>query len=103
MVIPYFYFVLMIVLGIIPLVAFLILYPSFWYRFTTIAVYMAFVNFLHEISALGMNQWSFPGKNFIGWVEVLSYRLPLEEFLLWIMCSSMFVLAWYEYFVDDQR
>lgn len=102
-VIPYFYAVFVLGLGLIPVVIFLSHYPKLWHKFSVLAVYMFFVSILHEISALTVGQWYFPGQHFIGWVQFFDYRFPLEELILWMMLGSTYVVTWYEYFVDDQR
>lgn len=101
--IPYFYALFTFVIGLIPLIFFLIRYPKLWRKFSVLALWLFFVNILHEISALTTHQWYFPGHHFIGWVQIFSYHFPIEEFMLWMMLGAMYLLAWYEYFVDDQK
>lgn len=101
--IPYFYASFAIILGVIPLIIFLTKHPKMLYKFTLVVIYFFVVNFLHEISALSAGQWYFPGTNFIGWVEVFQFRFPFEEFVLWMLLGSSYVLTWYEYFEDDSK
>jgi len=103
LVIPYFYATFAILLGAVPLVIFLIKHPRMLHKFTFVLIYFFIVNFLHEISALTTDQWYFPGNNFIGWVEIFEFRIPFEEFSLWMILGSSYVLTWYEHFLDDSN
>jgi len=100
---PYFYAAFGISLGLIPLIGFLIWHPKIIHKFLPVALYFLVVNFLHEISALSANQWYFPGEHFIGWIQVLQFRFPIEEFSMWMVLGASYALTWYEYFEDDAR
>jgi hypothetical protein len=102
--IPYFYSLFAIILGIIPLILIIHKNPKIISKFVRVVVYFFFVNILHEISALSANYWIFPGTNFIGWVELFGiFRFPFEEFFLWMILGAVYLLAWYELFVDDTK
>ena len=58
--------------------------------------------FVYELTALHLNQWHFPGQ-YVGLVRFGSVTLPIEEFVIWILMSSMIVLSYYELYVDDLR
>ncbi len=103
LVIPYFYAFFSFILGLIPLAFFLVHYPKLWRKFSLLAAWLFVVNILHEISALTTHQWYFPGHHFIGWVQLFSFQFPIEEFMLWMILGAMYLLAWYEYFVDDRK
>jgi hypothetical protein len=101
------YFYLKVGLGavILPLVV-------FWFRrrhvvsakFLQVGAYFFGYNLLYELTALELNQWSFPSEEqFIGHVSLMGHTFPLEEFLFWIVLSAMAILAHYEYFNDDER
>ena len=78
--------------------------PRLVYKFLPLAGYFFVVNLLHEWSAYIAGQWVFPGENFIGWVSFVGgLRIPIEEFVLWMMLGAMYLLAYYEYFVDDTK
>jgi hypothetical protein len=47
-------------------------------------------------------QWIFPGE-YVGIINLFDLSFPFEEFLFWIMISSMGFLTYYELFVDDER
>ncbi|MBL7154995.1 MAG: hypothetical protein ISS88_00620 [Candidatus Portnoybacteria bacterium] len=69
LVIPYFYFVSMVILGVIPLFLLFLKRPSLLYKYSKAIIYFFSINLLHEISALSTSQWYFPGEHFIGWVQ----------------------------------
>ena|SRR2546429_2427678 len=100
--IPYFYALVGIALVVIPLVVFLSLYPFFWRRFLLTGLHFFFLLFLFEIAALATGQWTFPGKDFIGFVRVFGYQFPVEELIVWMCLATAALLAYYEYFADDR-
>jgi hypothetical protein len=69
-------------------------------KFTLVAIFFFFVNLLHEISALSLGQWIFPGE-YIGTVHLAGVVIPIEEFVMYIVFSAYTGLAYYEIFVDD--
>lgn len=101
--VPYFYLVFPIVIGGPPLILLLYRRPQILYKFAKAIAYFFAVNFLHEISALSAGQWSFPGAHFIGWVQFLNFRFPLEELTMWMFFGAALLLAYYEIAVDDGR
>jgi hypothetical protein len=100
--IDYFYFKGGLLLGLIPLVAFLFTFPKYVSKFMKTATYFVYIGLLHELTALQLNHWSFPGKNFIGWVNIFGYKFPYEEFLFFVILFSVSVLTYFEFF-DDRK
>ncbi len=92
-----------LVFGLIPATAFLTFFPGLLSKFVKTAVYFFFFTILYEVTALELSLWTFPGTNFIGWLELFGYRFPFEEFFFWCMLSSTVVLCYYEFFDDDQK
>ena len=101
--VDYFYFKLGIIVAVVPLVTVLSIFPRLWKKFVKVSVYFFGLSIMHELSALSVHQWEYPGKNFIGWVELFGARFPFEEFFFWIIIGVAALLSWYEFFVDDQR
>lgn len=99
--IPYVYLVFGIIFCFIPIPIFLFKFPRLLNRIVILVVYFFTTSLLWEIIALKLNQWTFPGSYFVGWVEVLNVRFPIEEFLVWIVLGSAAVIVWYEYLEDD--
>jgi hypothetical protein len=98
--IPYFYIVVGVCLVLVPLLLFLLFYPRFVKRFSVAGAYFFLVLLFFEIAALVTGQWIFPGE-YLGLVFVFGYRIPVEEFLIWMGLSTPALLAYYEYFADD--
>ncbi len=99
--IPYIYFIFGIIFCFIPIPLILFKFPRLLTKFVQVTVYFFLSSFLWEIVALKLNQWTFPGKDFIGWVEIFDVRFPIEELLVWIVLGATSIVAWYEYFDDD--
>ncbi|MEK7509652.1 MAG: hypothetical protein AAB605_02985 [Patescibacteria group bacterium] len=92
-----------LVLGIfatLPLVLLVWKKPHLAIKFLKIAPFFFILFLAFELTALYLNQWMFLGE-YIGYVEILGLRFPIEEFFFWICVSSMVVLSDYEILVDD--
>jgi hypothetical protein len=102
--IDYFYLKIGLVGVLLPLLIFLIRTPSAAAKFFKVGTYFFFYTLLYELTALRLDQWSFPAKNqFIGYITLVGYSFPFEELFFWMMISSISILAYYEYFDDDGR
>jgi hypothetical protein len=100
--IEYFYLKGGITLVLLPTIAFLVTFPGFVSKFFKTATYFFYAGLLQELTALQLGHWSFPGKNFIGWITILGYRFPYEELFFWLIVFSSCVLAYFEFFDDDE-
>lgn len=103
LVIPYAYFWLGTVFFILPAITFLSFFPRLLSKYVKTASYFFLLSILFELTGLQLNQWTFPGSNFIGWVELFGHRFPFEEFFFWFVMGAISVLAYYEFFDDDRR
>jgi hypothetical protein len=101
--IPYAYLWLGIILIIVPCVTFLSIFPRLLSKYVTTSAYFFLLYLIFEITALELEQWSFPGNNFIGWIELFQYRFPFEELFFWIGTSTIAILSYYEFFDDDRK
>lgn len=93
------------VLGIFTLIPFIILVirkPALLGKFVKVSAFFFFLYLSFELTALKLDQWSFPGQ-YIGTVQLFGAVFPFEEFFFWILMSSTIVLAYYELFVDDEK
>jgi hypothetical protein len=100
--IPYFYALVGAFFVAIPLIAFIVFYPFFWRKFALIGVYFFYLLFLFELAALATGQWIFPGSDFIGFVRLFGFRLPIEEVAIWMLLATASLLSYYEFFGDDR-
>jgi len=92
-----------IIFAFIPIPLVLLKFPHLFTKLAEATVYFSFSSFLWEIVALRLNQWTFPGQYFIGWIEIFNVRFPFEEFLIWIVLGAAAILSWYEFFDDDGK
>lgn len=72
------------------------------HKFLLVSLFFAFVHLAHELTALKLGQWYFPGQ-YIGNVNILGIIFPIEEFFFWILISAGVALSYYEFFVDDEK
>ncbi|HEV2693366.1 MAG TPA: hypothetical protein VG347_10770 [Verrucomicrobiae bacterium] len=96
--IPYFYLLVGVAFVIIPLVAFIWVHPYFSSRFIGAGLFFFFLLCSFEIAALSTNQWTFPGTEFVGFVQIYKLRFPIEEVVIWMCLATPSLLSYYEYF-----
>lgn len=78
-------------------------YPKVFHRLLKTAIYFFYVNITYELVALNIGWWSFPSKEFIGYVSFLGKTFPFEEFLFWLVLFTLSVLSYYEYFFNREK
>ncbi len=100
---PYAYFWLGITLFFFPAIMFLSFFPRLLSKYIKTASYFFLLGVIFEITGLELNQWTFPGTNFIGWIDFFGIRLPFEELFFWFVMSAISVLSYYEFFDDDRK
>lgn len=101
--IPYAYFWLGFLGGLVPLVSLLSFFPKLISKFIKVGSYFFFLTLLFELTALQLNQWAFPDGQFLGWVTILGHSFPFEELFFWLMLASVSILSYYEFFDDDRK
>lgn len=101
--INYAYFWIGLFLIILPIILCFFNFPKFVLKYAKVAIYFLVLNTLHEMVGLELGQWTFPGSNFIGWVDLWKYKIPIEEFIFFLVLISFGVLTFYEYFDDDRK
>lgn len=103
LIIPYAYLWMGTVFVLLPIIIFLLFFPSFSNKYIKVASYFFFLTILFEITGLQLNHWTFPGNNFIGWVNIFGYHFPLEEFFFLCVLGSTAVLSYYQFFNNDRE
>ncbi|MBW2993728.1 hypothetical protein KY317_04100 [Candidatus Woesearchaeota archaeon] len=101
--IPYFYVIFGTGLFLIPVILELSTHTRLAAKFFRTAAYFSYLTFLYEVTALKLGWWSFPGTEFIGWINIFGVSFPIEELFFWIMLTALACLSWYEFFDDDQK
>src|SRR3989344_1185032 len=86
--INYFYLKIGVISVLMPLLVFTIGKSSLYSKFLKVGGYFFFVTLIYEITALRLEQWSFPAKEqFIGHVSLFKHSFPVEELIFWIILS----------------
>ena len=101
--IPYFYLFWGIILLLLPFSIHALNYPKTTTKFFFVLAYFFYFNFIYEIAALKLNWWGFPGKEFIGWINLFGVSFPIEELLFWMILFVLSILSLFEYFDDDEK
>lgn len=101
--ISYFYIKAGIIIVLFPIISFLSFFPRLLSKFVKTGAYFFAQAIMFELTGLKLNHWGFKGNNFIGWIEILKLRFPLEEFVFWMVLFSTCVLSYYEFFDDDRK
>ncbi|MDP2642003.1 MAG: hypothetical protein Q8P21_01790 [bacterium] len=102
-ILPYTYLIVGVVFAVLPILYTLSLYPKLVTKLAWITLYFCLISFAWELVALHLNQWTFPGNSFIGWLTFGQISFPFEEFLVWIVLGAPTVVCWYEIFDDNQK
>lgn len=92
-----------ILLILLPSITFLSFFPRLLSKYVKTGSYFFLLALIFEITGLQLNQWAFPGTNFIGWIDFFGFRFPFEEFFFFVVMSSTCVLSFYEFFDDDRK
>lgn len=101
---PYAY----LILGAITLLIFLVVLIKLKkkkvliHKFLLVGLFFAFVHLAHELTSLKLGLWYFPGQ-YVGNVNILGIIFPVEELFFWILISASILVAYYEFFVDDEK
>jgi hypothetical protein len=90
------------VIANIPLLIVFFYKPRLVFHVIKIMPYFFFIYLSHEITALYLSQWSFPG-HYIGWVHLLGVQFPIEEMIFWITFSSVTAALYYEVSFDNGK
>lgn len=94
-----------LILCLIVSIPFLIIFfkkPKLVWHTVPMIIYFFFVYLTHEITALHLNQWRFPG-DYIGQVSMFNVNFPIEELIFWIILSSLIGSMFYELSFDNQK
>ena len=102
LIVPYFYFKL-IIFELIPLYILLVRKPTLIRPLLFLTAYFFIVAALAEYVALPHNQWYFAGKHYIGELQYFGHRLPWDEVLIWWLLAAPGIVAWYESFAADPK
>lgn len=95
-------YLLMCLVLLIPFLIILARKPKLVFHTVPIVIYFIFVYLAHEVTALNLGQWRFPG-DYIGWVHVLGVTFPIEELVFWIILSSLMGAVFYEEEYDNRK
>jgi hypothetical protein len=87
-------------IALIPTIVMVIRHPSLLTKLALLSLFSLFLWFLMECLAVSYNYWSYPGE-YLGWVQFLSVRFPVEELIFWMLLYSPTIVAYYEATIDD--
>jgi len=102
LVIKFFYILFILFVILIPSSIILYKYPTLFQKIVLQGLYFFILTIIYELTALYLNQWYFPGKHYIGFVELFNFKFPFEEFL-WLVLTVPACLCIYEYYADDRK
>lgn len=96
---PYAY-VWVAVVAIIPTFVMVVRHPTLLRKLALLSLFSLFLWFAMEYLAVTYSYWSYPGQ-YLGWVQFLDVRFPIEELLFWMLLYSPTIVAYYEATIDD--
>jgi len=98
--IPYSYLWLGILIWLVPIVLFLSRYRSFFAGFLKVDLFFFYLYLVYELVGLKLGLYTFPGTHYIGWISILGFSFPIEEFVF-VMCLGGFAACmYYEFFTN---
>lgn len=97
--VPYIYFVMGSIAILFPIYLGIIK-PQFIKNMAMIAVFFFFVYLMFEVVAVHNSWWIYPNTQYIGWVEFLGSRFPIEELLFWMFFYAATLVSFYELYID---
>lgn len=100
-VINYYYIKFGLIVILLPLLLFSLKFPRYIRIFLVTAPYFFVLSLVNVLVSLQKGHWHYIGHHFIGWVQLGSYRFPMEELLFWMILYSSFVIAQFEYLNND--
>jgi hypothetical protein len=101
--IPYYYLFGGIIFILLPIILFYSKYSSTTNKFIHTGSYLLLISLFHEFTGLRLGHWTFPSREFIGWVELFGIRFPFEEFIFFFFLLTPAVLSYYEFLGDDRK
>ncbi|MEK6984179.1 MAG: hypothetical protein AABX33_06410 [Nanoarchaeota archaeon] len=96
--IPYFYFIFGIVIEVIPIGIIVFKHPPISSGLLKISAYFFYLLFLMGIAGVKLGHYSYPGANFIGWINLFFISVPIEELIFAFILSSPATIAYYKLF-----
>lgn len=102
-VLPYAYAVIGLMIGIIPLISFLLHYPKLIKRFFSAVLYFSLITSINEFIGLALGHWVFPGNNFIGKINFFNFIIPYEEVIFYMILFTPTLFTYYEFLDDDSK
>ncbi len=99
--IPYAYFWIGLIFSLVGTFIIMLRYPRLRRKLWRTNLYLFALQLPFEIIALKIGQWSFPGHNFIAWINIAGVRFPLEELIVYISMTGVALLVYYEFYDDD--
>ena len=88
---------------VLPLISVLLKFPFLLTKFLKVEAYYFYFGFIYEITALKLNQWSFPGNQYIGMITLFNVTFPIEELVFAIILASIGFLSYYEFFDEKPK
>lgn len=101
--IKYSYFWMGTIFLVLPIISTISIFPRLLSKYLKVGAYFALLLAIFEYTGISLNQWIFPGKNFIAWIQYFGYKIPIEELVFWIFLTVIGILSYYEFFDDDGK
>ena len=85
---------------IIPALTLFYKYPSYRVALVSIIAFQFILFLPYEIIAGKLGFWTFPSAQYLGWVHILGFTFPIEEFLEWMIFFAPAALAFCKFTAD---
>ncbi len=89
-------------IAIIPTFVMVMRHPTLLRKLALLSLFSLCLWFVMEYVAVMYDYWSYPGQ-YLGWVQFLAVRFPIEELIFWMLLYSPTIVAYYEATIDDGK
>jgi hypothetical protein len=96
------YWLIAFIIIFVPLLILASCYDFKWKSFIGPTVFFAFIFFSHEILALRLGYWWWPGE-YLWPISLFGQTFPLDDVVIWHLASTPALLAGYKFFIDAKK
>lgn len=100
---PYSFDILGFGLLLIPAVLVILKFPSYAITFLKVQILFSIIHLPFELVGDKYGFWLYQGSYYIGWVQILGVKMPLEEMMFVMMFGAFAACAYYVFFTAQHR
>jgi hypothetical protein len=88
--------------AIIPTIYVIFRHPGLAPKLAILSFVFLIIWFFSQYFAVSYGYWGYTnGGHYLGWIQFLTVKYPIEELLFWMLLYSPSIVAYYEVTMDD--